>query len=138
MAFNLTVLSNLLGTPLEPDFAGVDLLIEDVSEQLYRIDRTMFHVTASAERPQGRADPPRPGQRHPRQRPRIRRRRSGDRRAIGARRSGIAFGGRADIGHDAGNGSFRSAGDKADLPSVTALQSARRCALSKRGTTGGP
>ena len=42
MAFNLTVLSNLLGTPLEPDFTGVDLLIEDVSEQLYRIDRTMI------------------------------------------------------------------------------------------------
>ena len=51
MAFNLTVLSNLLGTPLEPDFSGVDLLIEDVSEHHYRIDRTMFHVTASAERP---------------------------------------------------------------------------------------
>ena len=32
MAFNLTVLSNLLGTPLEPDFTGVDLLIEEVSE----------------------------------------------------------------------------------------------------------
>src|SRR6476659_2147760 len=47
MAFNLTVLSNLLGTPLEPDFTGVDLLIEDVGEHLYRIDRTMFHVTAS-------------------------------------------------------------------------------------------
>ena len=48
MAFNLTVLSNLLGTPLEPDFSGVDLLIEDVGEQLYRIDRTMFHVASSA------------------------------------------------------------------------------------------
>ena len=47
MAFNLTVLSNLLGTPLEPDLAGVDLLIEEVGEHLYRIDRTMFHVTAS-------------------------------------------------------------------------------------------
>src|SRR5689334_17587316 len=47
MAFNLTVLSILLGTPLEPDFAGVDLLIEEVSEHLYAIDRTMFHVTAS-------------------------------------------------------------------------------------------
>src|SRR6185437_1486102 len=44
MAFNLTVLSSLLGTPLEPDFAGVELLIEEVSEQLYRIDRAMFHV----------------------------------------------------------------------------------------------
>jgi muramoyltetrapeptide carboxypeptidase len=48
MAFNLTVLSNLLGTPLEPDFTGADLLIEDVGEHLYRTDRTMFHVTASA------------------------------------------------------------------------------------------
>src|SRR3954452_18426951 len=47
MAFNLTVLSNLLGTSLEPDFTGVDLLIEDVSEHLYRIDRTIFHVTSS-------------------------------------------------------------------------------------------
>ena len=47
MAFNLTVLSNFLGTSLEPDFAGVDLLIEDLSEQIYRIDRTMFHVTGS-------------------------------------------------------------------------------------------
>ena len=47
MAFNMTVLSNLLGTSLEPDFSGVDLLMEDVGEQLYRIDRTMFHVSAS-------------------------------------------------------------------------------------------
>src|SRR4029078_547739 len=47
MAFNLTVLSNLLGTPLEPDFSGVDLLIEDIREHLYRIHRTTFHVTAS-------------------------------------------------------------------------------------------
>src|SRR3954468_888447 len=48
MAFTLAVLSNLLGTPLEPDFAGVDLLVEEVSEHLYAIDRTMFHVTSSA------------------------------------------------------------------------------------------
>src|SRR3954471_17936725 len=47
MAFNLTVLSNLLGTPLEPEFAGVDLIVEEVSEHLYAIDRTMFHVTSS-------------------------------------------------------------------------------------------
>jgi muramoyltetrapeptide carboxypeptidase len=102
MAFNLTVLSNLLGTPLEPDFTGVDLLIEDVGEHLYRIDRTMFHVTAS------------PGIRN------VRRLRLGrvsdilpndppfgcDEAAIveqWCRRSGISFGGRADIGHDAAN-----------------------------------
>jgi len=47
MAFNLTVLSHLLGTPIEPDFTGAELLIEDVAEHEYRIDRTMFHVTGS-------------------------------------------------------------------------------------------
>lgn len=102
MAFNLTVLSNLLGTSLEPDFTGVDLLIEDVGEHLYRIDRTMFHVTAS------------PAIR------RVRQLRLGrvtdilpnepdfaiDENAIvedWCARSGIAYGGRADIGHDARN-----------------------------------
>lgn len=47
MAFNLTVLSSLLGTSIEPDFTDAELLIEDVAEHEYRIDRTMFHVTGS-------------------------------------------------------------------------------------------
>ena len=47
MAFNLTVLSNLLGTMLEPDFTGVELLLEEVSEHHYRIDRSLFHVTSN-------------------------------------------------------------------------------------------
>jgi muramoyltetrapeptide carboxypeptidase len=102
MAFNLTVLSNLLGTPLEPDFTGVDLLIEEVSEHLYAIDRSMFHVTAVPALKK------------------VRRLRLGrvsdvlpndpdfgvDEAAIVEQwcvRSGIAFGGRADIGHDAQN-----------------------------------
>src|SRR5947209_9581124 len=102
MAFNLTVLSNLLGTPFEPDFSGVDLLIEDIGEQYYRIDRTMFHVTASA---------------NVRRIARLRLGRvsdvlentpefAGDEVAIvedWCRRSGIHYGGRADIGHDAAN-----------------------------------
>lgn len=102
MAFNLTVLSSLLGTPLEPDFAGVELLIEEVSEQLYRIDRAMFHVTASP---------------NVRRAKRIRLGRVADILANDPEfgrdeegiveewclRSGIAYGGRADIGHDAGN-----------------------------------
>ena len=102
MAFNLTVLSNLLGTPLEPDLTGVDLLIEDVSEHLYGIDRTMFHVTASG---------------NVRRVARLRLGRvadvlpndvdfGADEQAIVAdwcARSGISFGGRADIGHDAQN-----------------------------------
>jgi muramoyltetrapeptide carboxypeptidase len=102
MAFNLTVLSHLLGTSLEPDFTGVELLIEDVSEQLYRIDRATFHVTANENVRQVR---------------RLRLGRVSDvlendpafaieEQAIveeWCRRSGIAFGGRADIGHDAQN-----------------------------------
>ena len=48
MAFNLTVLSNLLGTAIEPDFTGADLLIEEVAEHEYRLDRMMFHLTGSA------------------------------------------------------------------------------------------
>lgn len=47
MAFNLTILSQLLGTPLEPDFAGHVLMLEDVGEYMYRIDRYFFHVTSS-------------------------------------------------------------------------------------------
>jgi muramoyltetrapeptide carboxypeptidase len=102
LAFNLTVLSNLLGTCLEPDFAGVDLLVEDVSEQLYRIDRTMFHVSASENVRKVR---------------RIRLGRVSDILEndpafaideVGivkdwCARSGIVYGGRADIGHDAAN-----------------------------------
>ena len=48
MAFNLTVLSTLLGTALEPDFTGAELLIEEVGEHDYRVDRAMFHLTESA------------------------------------------------------------------------------------------
>jgi len=102
MAFNLTVLSNLLGTPLEPDLSGVDLLIEDVCEQLYRIDRTMFHVSASA---------------NVRSVARLRLGRVSDILANDPEfaideaaiveewcaRAGIIYGGRADIGHDARN-----------------------------------
>ncbi len=102
MAFNLTVLATLVGTVLEPDFTGIDLLIEDVSEHHYRIDRTMFHVTSSAN-VRGVA--------------RLRLGRVGDIPANDpdfgrdeceiveewCARSGIAYGGRADIGHDADN-----------------------------------
>jgi muramoyltetrapeptide carboxypeptidase len=45
-AFNLTVFGHLLGTPLEPDLTGHVLLLEDVSEYMYRSDRAMFHLTA--------------------------------------------------------------------------------------------
>ena len=102
LAFNLTVLSNFLGTSHQPDFFGRELLIEDVGEHLYRTDRSMFHVTSN---PEVR---------------KVRRLRLGrisdvlenipdfasDEEAIVAdwcERSGIAYGGRADIGHDGAN-----------------------------------
>jgi muramoyltetrapeptide carboxypeptidase len=101
-AFNLTVLSHLLGTPLEPDFSGAELLIEEVSEHHYRIDRLMFHITSDrnvrrvAQLRLGRAsDIPANDVEFGR-----------DEEAIVAdwcARSGIAYGGRADIGHDAAN-----------------------------------
>ena len=46
-AFNLTVFSQLLGTPLQPDLSGHVLMLEDVSEYMYRTDRAMFHVTSN-------------------------------------------------------------------------------------------
>ncbi len=102
LAFNLTVLSSLLGTAIEPDFSGAELLIEDVAEHDYRIDRAMFHVSGSAavrrctairmgrmsEIPDN--DPPF----------------GSDAEAIVAdwcKRAGIALGSPADIGHDAAN-----------------------------------
>ena len=102
MAFNLTVLSNLLGTPLEPDFTDVDLLIEEVSEHLYAMDRAMFHVTASPAIHKVR---------------RIRLGRVSDIQPNDPNfgldevtiveqwcaRSALAFGGRAAIGHDSAN-----------------------------------
>ena len=48
-AFNMTVLSQILGTPLQPDLAGHVLMLEEVGEALYRIDRSLFHITSNAE-----------------------------------------------------------------------------------------
>jgi muramoyltetrapeptide carboxypeptidase len=102
LAFNLTVLSTLLGTPLEPDFSGVELLIEEVGEHHYRIDRLMFHVTSSANVRKvarirlGRASD------IPENDPEF----GSDEQAIVAdwcNRSGIELGPPADIGHDSGN-----------------------------------
>lgn len=101
VAFNLVVLSSLMETPLEPDFAGRELLIEEVDEEHYRLDRFLFHVTSQ------------PAVRKVRQ---LRLGRCAvrendrpfgvDEEAIArdwCARAGIPFAGRADIGHDAAN-----------------------------------
>ena len=101
-AFNLTVLGLLAGTALEPDLRGHVLLIEDVAEHAYRTDRALFHLT---------------GQKQLRSIAGIRLGRVSDipdnDPDFGATseeiarywcdRSGIAYLGRADIGHDADN-----------------------------------
>lgn len=46
-AFNITVFSQLLGTALEPDLACHVLMLEDVSEHMYRTDRSLFHITGN-------------------------------------------------------------------------------------------
>lgn len=48
-AFNITILSNLLGTAFQPDLSGHILMLEDVSEHMYRIDRSFFHITSNPE-----------------------------------------------------------------------------------------
>ena len=102
MAFNITVLSNLLGTALEPDLTGVDLMVEEISEHLYATDRTMFHLASSpnvrkiARLRLGRVSDVLPNEPDW----------GTDEAAIiedWCRRAGIPYGGRADIGHDAAN-----------------------------------
>ncbi len=46
-AFNITILSQLLGTALQPDLTGHVLMLEEVSEAMYRIDRSLFHITGN-------------------------------------------------------------------------------------------
>lgn len=46
-AFNLATLSHIIGTPFEPDFTGAEILLEDIDEPHYRIDRMMFTLASS-------------------------------------------------------------------------------------------
>jgi muramoyltetrapeptide carboxypeptidase len=101
-AFNIMVLSSILGTPLEPDLSAHVLMLEDVGEYLYRIDRALFHISSSPAIQQARG---------------IKLGRLGDipenDKPFGAgeeevikywcTRAGIAYLGRADIGHDIEN-----------------------------------
>jgi muramoyltetrapeptide carboxypeptidase len=101
-AFNMIVFSQLLGTALEPDLGGHVLMLEEVDEHHYRIDRTMFHISGSASVRRiaglrlGGCAPVPPND------PDF----GEDEEAIvrfWCARAGIAFLGRAAIGHDPGN-----------------------------------
>jgi muramoyltetrapeptide carboxypeptidase len=47
-AFNIAILQMIVGTTLEPDLTDHVLMLEEVGEYLYRIDRALFHITSSA------------------------------------------------------------------------------------------
>ncbi len=47
VAFNITILSHLIGTPWQPELAGHVLMLEEVSEHMYRIDRALGQITAN-------------------------------------------------------------------------------------------
>lgn len=101
-AFNIMILQSILGTPLEPDLSGHVLMLEDVGEYLYRLDRALFHITSSVnirnvkgiklgrisdvpenDKPFGATEE--------------------DMLRYWCAKSGIAYLGRADIGHDVEN-----------------------------------
>ncbi len=101
-AFNLIILSHLMGTPLQPDLDGHVLMLEEVSEAMYRIDRALFHVTSNPGMRRltgirlGRCDPVTAND------PDFAQTEEAVVR-FWCGRSGIPYLGRADIGHDVGN-----------------------------------
>lgn len=46
-AFNITILAHLVGTPHLPDLTGHVLMLEEVSEPMYRIDRALGQITGT-------------------------------------------------------------------------------------------
>ncbi|MGV3511535.1 MAG: LD-carboxypeptidase [Novosphingobium sp.] len=47
VAFNLMTLAMLCGTPLMPELSGHVVMVEEVAEYHYAVDRLLFHVTSS-------------------------------------------------------------------------------------------
>ena len=45
VAFNLMTLAMLVGTELTPDLVGHVVMVEEVAEHLYAVDRLLFHLT---------------------------------------------------------------------------------------------
>lgn len=102
VAFNLMTLASIVGTPLMPALEGHVVLVEEVSEHLYVIDRLLFLVTAHlaaagiAGLRLGRVSEVPENDRPFGSEPEAMLR-------YWCERTGIAYLGRADIGHDAAN-----------------------------------
>lgn len=47
VAMNITILSHLIGTPYLPDLTGHVLMLEEVSEPMYRLDRALGQITST-------------------------------------------------------------------------------------------
>lgn len=100
VAFNLMTLAMLCGTELMPDLSGHVVMVEEVSEHLYAVDRLFFHVSSHLQGVAGLrlgrvSDVPendRPFGRTPEEIARY-----------WCERQGIPFLGSADIGHDISN-----------------------------------
>lgn len=48
-AFNLSILGSLIGTPWLPDLTDHVLLVEEVSEALYNVDRLLWHLSQATQ-----------------------------------------------------------------------------------------
>ncbi len=99
-AFNLMTLAMLTGTPLMPDLTGHVVMVEEVSEHLYAVDRLFYHVTQHLRGIAGLrlgrvSDVPDNDVAFGSEPEQIAR--------FWCARHGIAFLGSADIGHDAAN-----------------------------------
>jgi muramoyltetrapeptide carboxypeptidase len=100
VAFNLMTLAMLCGTRFLPDLTGHVVMVEEVAEHLYSIDRLLFHVTEHLHGIAGLRlgrlgaipENDRPFGTEPE-----------DIARYWCERAGIAYLGRADIGHDADN-----------------------------------
>lgn len=101
-AFNISVLSEMLGTPYQPDLSGHVLILEEIAEYMYAIDRALFHITSNPEIRKiegirlGRCS------QIPSNDPDFE---QSEEEIVQhwCKRSGIPYLGRADIGHDANN-----------------------------------
>jgi muramoyltetrapeptide carboxypeptidase len=100
VAFNLMTLAMLCGTPLMPDLTGHVVMVEEVSEHLYAVDRLFFHITAQLRGVAGLrlgliSDVPENDRQFGSEPEQI--------AQFWCDRHGVAYLGSADIGHDAAN-----------------------------------
>lgn len=99
-AFNLITLAMVTNTPLMPDLAGHVVMVEEVSEHLYSVDRLFFHIANSLPRIAGLrlgaiSDVPQNNREFGQNEEDIAR--------FWCARAGIPYLGRAEIGHTADN-----------------------------------